>query len=93
MSVGCIEGRTSARFASPSAGPASPGGGGRPLSSHLHLPGHSGIHVVVTAHVLRHQAGVTVAWSATQVRPGGTEMVTPVRVWKSSDCESTATLV
>ena len=75
-----MEGRTSE--ASPSAGPARPGGGGRPLSSHLHLPGHSGIHVVVTAHVERHQAGVTVAWRATQVRPGGTEMMTPVRVWK-----------
>merc|ERR1719324_1537799 len=69
------------------------GGGGRPRSSHLHAPGHSGIHVVVTAHVERHHCGVTVGWSATQVRPGGTEMVTPVRVWKSSDCESTATLV
>ena len=59
----------------------------------MHAPGHSGIHVVVTAHVERHHCGVTVGWSATQVRPGGTEMVTPVRVWKSSDCESTATLV
>ena len=93
MSRGAMDGRAGLPSGSflPSSGPPSTDGGGRPLSSHLHLPGHSGIQVVVTAHVERHHAGVTVGCSATQVRPGGTEMVTPVREWKSSDCESTAT--